>query len=168
MAQQKQNTGSSQGNKVLRVGLFQNNRIIEERLLTKPSPLYITNSPTNREDHLVVLGAVDERLKFFDLRGGTYVLLFTKDMTGRIRIGEGVQTLQDLVQSGKAKLESGSYAIALPPNAQGRLVVGDATFLFQFVVPPLLAPRLCSLLRCVVVGFRAWIASSPRCLPCRS
>ena len=160
MAQQTQNTGSSQAKKVLRVGLFQNNRIIEERLLTKPSPLYITNSPTNKEDHLVVLGAEHERLKFFDLRGGTYVLLFTKSMTGRIRIGEGVQTLQDLIQSGKAKSESGNYAIALPPNAQGRLVVGDATFLFQFVVPP--PPRPTPVLPASMRG--GWVQGMDRIL----
>lgn len=127
--------------KVLRIGLFQNNRIIEERLLRTPGAVTIGSS-MKRNTFVIPASNLPPTSTVFDIKGGQYVLYMTKGMTGRVRIGDQIATLQDLVQSGKAKKgPGGMHVLSLPQNAQGRVTVGEATLLFQFVTPPPPRPK---------------------------
>ncbi len=126
--------------KVLRIGLFQNNRIIEERLLRAPRPVTI-GSDFKRNTFVVPASDLPKTQTVFDVKNGQYILNITKGMTGRVKIGDSIDTLQDLIQKGKAQKSGTGYAIALEQNAQGRVAIGEATLLFQFVTPPPPRPK---------------------------
>ena len=126
--------------KVLRIGLFQNNRIIEERLLRAPRPVTI-GSDFKRNTFVLPASDLPKTQTVFDVKNGQYILNITKGMTGRVKIGDSIDTLQDLIQKGKAQKSGTGYAIALEQNAQGRVAIGEATLLFQFVTPPPPRPK---------------------------
>ncbi len=127
--------------KVLRIGLFQNNRIIEERLLRTPGAVTI-GSDIKRNTFVIPASDLPQSSTVFDIKGGQYVLYIMKGMTGRVRMGDQIATLQDFIQNGKAKKgPGGMYALPLPQSAQGRVSVGEATLLFQFVTPPPPRPK---------------------------
>ena len=129
--------------KVLRIGLFQNNRIIEERLFRTPSPVTI-GSDFKKNTFVVPASALPKTQTVFDFKGGKYVLNVTKQMTGRIKNGEQISTIQDLIQGGGAQQgQNGTYVIPLSQTSQGRVTVGDATLLFQFVTPPPAQAKTC-------------------------
>lgn len=128
--------------KILRIGIIQNGRIIEERLLrTRES---VTVGEGARNSFVIIGKDTPQSHKLFDVRSGAYVLRFTPKMSGRISVGSGAFDLSALRESGKAKSEGDSFAIQLDERSRGKLVVGEATVLFQFVnAPPLrLAPTL--------------------------
>jgi len=126
--------------KVLRIGLFQNNQIIEERLLRTPKPVTI-GSDLKKNTFVVPASNLPKSLMVFEVKGGQYVLHLTKEMAGRIKMGDSIETLQDLIQKGKAKKSGNGYILPLAQNAQGRVAIGEATLLFQFVTPPPPRPK---------------------------
>jgi hypothetical protein len=128
--------------KILRIGIIQNGRIIEERLLRTREPITVGEGAKNS---FVIIGKdTPATHKLLDVRGGSYFLRFTSKMSGRISIGAGAFDLSALRESGKAKAEGDSFAIQLDDRSRGKLLIGEATFLFQFVSPPplRLAPTL--------------------------
>lgn len=129
------------GQKILRVGLFQNNRLLEERLMRKPET--VTIGYDLRKNHLVVPASnLPRTFALFAYEGGTYFLQFTDKMEGKVsRSGEGVQTLQELRQSGVAKKKGEVYVVALNHGTSGRVRIGEAAVVFQFVTPPPLRPQ---------------------------
>lgn len=127
--------------KVLRIGLFQNNRIIEERLLRTPGPVTVGSDFKKRNTFLLPGSSLPATNTVFDVKGGQYVLYILPGMTGRVRMGGEIATLQDLKQSGRAKPSGGMHVLPLPQSAQGRVAIGDATLLFQFVTPPPPRPK---------------------------
>lgn len=131
---------TTKSSKVLRIGLFQNNRIIEERLLRTAKPVSI-GSDLKKNMFVVPASSLPKSQTVFEVKNGAYVLKISKDMTGRVKVGDKLQTLQDLIQSGRAQKGPDGHTLALPPNAQGRLVLGEATLLFQFVTPPPARPK---------------------------
>ena len=126
--------------KVLRIGLFQNNRIIEERLLRTPKPVTI-GSALKRNTFVVPASNLPPRFTAFDFRDGRYWLLFDEKMSGRVKIDGQVMPLGDLIRQGKAQKNGSLYTVPLSPNSQGRVAIGEATLLFQFVTPPPPRPK---------------------------
>ncbi len=132
---------TKQAGKILRVGIIQGGRIIEERLLRKREPVTIGWSPKNS---FVVPAAstLPRSYVLFDLRGDRYVLNFREGSKGRVSVNGGALDLAELVRQGKARKRSGGYQFELEEGARGKVVVGEVTLLFQFVTPPPLPPRL--------------------------
>ncbi len=121
--------------KILRVGVISNGRIVEERLIRTREPITVGQKLTNT----IVLpsDAVPSSLTLFDVRNGKYHLVFTDAMTGRVSLRDQITDLKGLLAAGAQKSGSG-WSIELDEKARGKLVVGDATILFQFVnAPPL-------------------------------
>lgn len=131
---------NTQAQKVLRIGLFQNNRFIEERMLRQPA---LVSVGQQLKGNMFVVPASDlpQTMVLFEPKGSGYILRITPQMTGRVRLGDSIATLQDLIQSGRAKKVGTDYAVEIGQDSQGRVVVGEATFLFQFVTPPPVRPR---------------------------
>ena len=88
--------------KVLRIGLFQNNRIIEERLLRAPRPVTI-GSDFKRNTFVVPASDLPKTQTVFDVKNGQYILNITKGMTGRVKIGDSIDTLQGVVEAVRFK-----------------------------------------------------------------
>jgi hypothetical protein len=126
--------------KVLRIGVIQNGKIIEERIIRKRDT--VTVGPSEKNTFVVATSKLPARFEMFENRsGGDYVLHFTSAMGGRVSIGGGVKDLAELRESGAASKKAKTYQIALPESSRGKLAIGDSTILFQFVAPPPIQPR---------------------------
>ena len=137
-----------QAKKILRIGIIQSGKIIEERLLRQREPVTIGQSTKNT---FTVPGSqLPPRFPIFELRGDAYHLTFADWMDGRVSVATGVSDFGTLKQQGLArrtgvlehKDEKGTrkkvpvYQVPLTEKSRGKIVLGDVTLLFQFVVPP--------------------------------
>ncbi len=143
------------GPKVLRVGVIQANKIVEERIVRTRETVTVGSSEKN---HFVVQAeSLSTRFELFQIVGNDYVLNFTEDMRGRVGLAGGVQELEKLRTTGRArKADGGTYQVELTDNSRGKVVIGNTTLLFQFVSPPPVQARP-QLPAAVVGGFTAGI-----------
>lgn len=121
--------------KVLRIGVLQNGRIVEERLIHKRQAVTMGEAARN----VIVLPeneALGSSFKLFDLSGNRYVLGFAESSKGRVSVRDQVQDLSMLRSSGKAKKSGDHYALEVEEGTRGKVSFGDVTVLFQFVDPP--------------------------------
>src|SRR5579871_1682383 len=126
----------STGPKVLRIGLVAAGRILEERIVKQRTS--VTVGPSEKST-FVVQANVPAQFKLFELIGGEYYLNFLDGMTGRVALATGITDLAAL--KGQAKRVGPAYQIRLTEEARGKIVIGEITFLFQFVAPPPVQPR---------------------------
>jgi hypothetical protein len=124
------------GPKVLRIGLVAGGRILEERIVKQRTS--VTVGPSEK-CMFVVQANVPLQFKLFELIGADYHLNFLDGMTGRVALATGITDLVSL--KGQAKRVGPAYQIRLTEEARGKIVVGETTFLFQFVAPPPVQPR---------------------------
>lgn len=144
------------GQKILRVGVIQNDRVIEERIFRARETVTIGQKYNNTL--VVPIAEAPDSFKLFDVRGGKYHLCFTDGMSGRVSTGQATLSLADLKGSGKASVSGGVASVELPETSRGKVSVADVTFLFQFVNPPPLRvlPQLPANMR---GGFLQFLAS---------
>lgn len=127
------------GPKVLRIGLIQGGKIVEERVIRKRETVTVGSSEKN---HFVIhTQGMPGRFELFQLVGNDYILNFTDMMSGRVGLPGGVQDLTQMRQSGAARNAGSHYQVKLNDNSRGKVVIGPTTLLFQFVVPPPVQPR---------------------------
>jgi TonB family protein len=129
----------STGPKVLRIGLIQSGKIIEERVIRKRETVSVGSSEKNQ--FVIHTEGMPTRFELFQLVGNDYILNFTDIMTGRVGLPGGVQDLDQMRQSGAARNAGSHYQVKLNDNSRGKVVIGSTTLLFQFVVPPAVQPR---------------------------
>jgi outer membrane biosynthesis protein TonB len=129
---------ASTGPKVLRIGLIQGGRVVEERIIKQRTSVTIG---ANEKNMFVIPGGdLPANFRLFELVGSDYCLNFTASMKGRLALPTGLSDLQ--VLRGQARVgEQGGHQIQLTEDSRGKVVIGDTTFLFQFVAPPPLSPR---------------------------
>lgn len=121
--------------KILRIGIIQNKKFIEERLLRKRHS--VTVGQTAKNTFAVPSGALPDTHTLFELKGGVYHLTVTPKMQGKVGVDASSLDFKALTERGLAeKLPDGSLSIKLSDRSRGRVVIGDVTLLFQFVVPP--------------------------------
>jgi hypothetical protein len=125
------------GPKVLRIGLVQSGRVIEERIIKQR--ITVTVGSNERAMFVVPSQAIPPMFKLFELLGNDYYLNFLDGMQGRVALATGITDLQAL--RGQAKKVGGAYQVKLTEEARGKVVIGETTFLFQFVAPPPVQPR---------------------------
>src|SRR5689334_11837487 len=125
------------GPKVLRIGLVQGGRVIEERIIKQR--VTVTVGSNEKSMFVIPSQAVPPMFKLFELLGNDYYLNFLDGMNGRIALATGITDIQAL--RGSAKKVGGAYQVKLTEEARGKVVVGETTFLFQFVAPPPVQPR---------------------------
>src|SRR5580658_5528301 len=124
------------GPKVLRIGLVAAGRILEERIVKQRTS--VTVGPSEKST-FVVQANLPVQFKLFELIGGDYYLNYLDGMTGRIALATGITDLAAL--KGQAKRVGPAYQVRLTEEARGKIVIGETTFLFQFVAPPPPQPR---------------------------
>lgn len=120
--------------KILRVGIIQNGRIVEERLLRKRDRVTLGQSPRNT--FVLPSAGVPRSLLLFDVRDGAYRLHFRSGLNGKLSVDGAVLDFRALREQKLARKLGDGYVVALPENGRGKIVVDDVTVLFQFVVPP--------------------------------
>jgi hypothetical protein len=133
--------------KVLRIGVIQGARIIEERIVRTRET--VTIGPSEKNHFVIAHPSLSGRHPLFELRSGgpkgeQFWMNFTPEMTGRVAFpadAGGVMDLAALRSSPKSQPGSRGHATPLTDDCKGKVVVGDTTLLFQFVVPPPIQPR---------------------------
>jgi hypothetical protein len=127
------------GPKVLRIGLIQSGKIVEERIVRKRETVSV--GPSEKNHFIVQATNLPSRFELFQLVGNDYILNFTADMKGRVALPGGVQDLDTLRSSGGARNAGTHFQVKLNDNSRGKVTIGNTTLLFQFVVPPPVQPR---------------------------
>ena len=126
--------------KILRIGIIQSGKIIEERLLRSRNPVTIGQSPKNT--FVIPVSNLPRSATLFDLKKGTYTLAFKEGMDGRVSVEGGVMDFGTLKTKGVARRRGDTWRLELTEKSRGKVVLGDVTLLFQFVTPPPAPPKL--------------------------
>ncbi len=130
---------AAQQSKVLRLGVIQGGKIVEERILSTRQPVTIGTSARNTI--VVPISNLPESFTAFTLQGDAWHLCFEEGMDGRIQDDQGATDLASLVAAGKARKEGKGHAVPVADTQRGRLTLGEVTLLWQFVPQPPEAPR---------------------------
>ncbi len=131
------------GPKVLRVGLFRDKKIVEERIIRRRETVSIGTAAKN---HLIVKAGtlppkLETKFELFQLVGNDYILNFTSDMTGKVALPGGVQKLEHLRETGAARNAGTHYQIKLADTSRGNVRIGEFTVFFEFVSAPPITPK---------------------------
>jgi TonB family protein len=137
---QTQAKAESQGPRILRIGIVQGGKIVEERLVRKRADVTIGQSSKNT---FVVpaSNAVPRTFTLFEVSGNTYALNFTDGMDGRIAADHNTAPLALAQLRSRAQKRGQVYHLPLSDRSRGKVVIGDLTVLYQFVTPPPVQPR---------------------------
>ncbi len=135
----KAQIGSSPKPKILRIGIIQGGRIVEERLVRKRENITIGQSAKNM--FVVLSDALPRNWLLFEASGSQYVAHFSDGMDARIAVGNEIISLAQLKQTGKIQKRGASWVLPLDERSRGKITLADMTILFQFVTPPPPQPR---------------------------
>jgi len=120
--------------RILRIGVIQGGKIIEERLLRKHEPVTVGTDPKNT--FVFPVSGLPRTLRLFDYKSGAYALCFDDKMDGRVSARDSALDFSALKSQGLAKRSGAFYRVPLSDDARGKVTLSDFTILFQFVVPP--------------------------------
>ncbi|MCB9761515.1 MAG: FHA domain-containing protein [Alphaproteobacteria bacterium] len=113
--------------RILRIGVAAGGKIVDERLVPAGEGVTIGSDPGNTIS-LPDVGLPRKHVLFAPERGGAYRLQPLPDMDGKIAHGDAIVPVGQLTADGEA--------VQLSERDRGKLVIGTATVLFQFVTPP--------------------------------
>lgn len=128
-----------QGPKVLRIGMIQGGKIVEERIIRTRDTVSV--GTTERNTFTVVGPELPGHFDLFQMVGGQYKLNFSDAMDGRVAMASGVMSLKQLKESGQAVKSNVGWQVPLNEQCRGKVSIGDVQFLFQFVNPPPPQPK---------------------------
>ena len=119
--------------KVLRVGIFQEERSIEERSLEKREPVTIGQTLSNT--FVIPTSAMPRTFTLFDVDSqGRYILRFTNKMRGRLSVsGEMIDLSQSQTSKRVRKVGESGHIVLLNETARGAITIGSTRILFNFV-----------------------------------
>ena len=130
---------AAQQHKVLRVGVIQGGKIVEERILQARQTVTLGTSPKNTI--VVPQSDLPASVTIFTWHGDRYLLCFEPGMDGRVQGPQGANDLGALVSQGVAKKEGRGHAVPVAEDQRGNVVIGEVKLLWQFVTPPPEAPK---------------------------
>lgn len=131
------------GPKVLRIGLFKDKKIVEERIVRRRETVTVGTAAKN---HLLIKAGtlsakLESQFELFQLVGDDYILNFTKSMSGKVALPGGVQRLEHLRDTGAARDAGTHYQIKLAETSRGNIRMGEFTVFFEFVTAPPITPK---------------------------
>ncbi len=129
---------SKAGPKVLRIGLVQAGRVIDERIIKQRAD--VTIGPHEQNTFVITAGTLPSSFRLFEIVDGDYFLNFLDSMGGRVALQGGLSELSTL-RSRSSSGPPGVNQVRLTDDARGKVVIGDITVLFQFVAPPAAQPK---------------------------
>src|SRR5690242_2507428 len=120
--------------KILRIGIIQGGKVIEERLVRKRATVTVGTDDGN----VFVLSGTNlpKSWPLFDLKGEAYHLVFDEQMDGRVSVdsAEGKESNVDfagLKSQGFAQKQGDKFRVQLAETSRGRVQIGsDLTILF--------------------------------------
>ena len=127
--------------KVLRIGIIQGGKIIEERRLKRRETVSIGQS--DKATFTVAGVALPKTFDLFECVAGKYTIRLNDTMTGGVQKGQSAVTDYKTMRSaGKLTKKGDVYIVPLTDESRGKVIMGDLTVLFQFVDPPLAPARM--------------------------
>ena len=136
---QRTSGGPAPKSRILRIGIVQGGRIVEERLIRKRDNISVGWS--SRATFAVPSEALPKQWLLFEAGPRGYIAHFADAMDARIAVGNEVVSLAQLKQMGRLRRVGSSYRFLLDERSRGKVTVGDLSVLFQFVTPPPPQPR---------------------------
>ena len=130
---------AAQQHKVLRIGVIQGGKIVEERII--PARQSITLGTSAKNTIVVPQSNLPASVTVFAWQGDRYHLWFEQGMDGRIQGPQGAADFGALVSQGLAKKEGRGHSVPVGEDQRGNVVIGEVKLLWQFVTPPPEAPR---------------------------
>ncbi len=128
------------GLRVLRIGIVQRGKIIEERELKRRETVSVGTGP--KATFQVSSEDLPKSFDLFDYDGSAYHLRFTSNMDGRIQLqGNKVLDFEACRRAGTVKTRKGEDSVQLADDNRGKVVIGDVTVLFQFKTSLVAGPR---------------------------
>ncbi|WP_375771730.1 AgmX/PglI C-terminal domain-containing protein [Archangium gephyra] len=122
-------------NRILRVGLLQGTRILEERHLHKPGDFTVGQDP--KSTLVLPLPELPASFPVFEYRAGQYNLVFNDDMQGRVNLGSSDVDFHTLRTQHMAMERGDQYVLPLQESARGVVELDkDLRLFFQFILPP--------------------------------
>ncbi|MFH1129880.1 MAG: AgmX/PglI C-terminal domain-containing protein, partial [Pseudomonadota bacterium] len=131
--------------KILRIGVIQAGKIIEERLIRRHES--VTIGASARNTIVVPASTLPRTYTLFEIQGEKYSLLFTEDMDGRVSVQNQVLPLAHVREKKMAEetkrrgTKKPLFKLPLTEKSRGKVLLGEVTLLFQFVAPPPIQPR---------------------------
>jgi len=120
--------------KVLRIGMAQDQKIVQEKVLKIGETVTIGENPRNS---FVLTGTkLPPRHELFIAKGDSYVLAVPDWVEGKISWKDGIRGLDEIRQRGEAVKKGEIYYYQLNENVRGKVSIGSSTILFQFVPAP--------------------------------
>ena len=118
----KVQVGSASKPKILRIGIIQGGRIVEERLVRKREDITIGQSAKNM--FVVLSDALPRNWLLFEASGTRYVAHFSDGMDARIAVGNEIISLAQLKQSGKIQKRGAGWVMLLDERSRGKITLG--------------------------------------------
>jgi TonB family protein len=125
--------------KILRIGIIQNDTVLEERLIRKLESITIGTSP--KCTFIVPLPPLKRPIPFLQVHKGQFHLAYIPGTRGRLSIQGQVRKLEDAVKMPGTEKRGDVALIPLDENSRGKIRLHDLTILFQFVTPPPTLPK---------------------------
>lgn len=146
--------------RILRIGIVQGGRIVEERLIRKRDNISVGWS--SKATFAVPSEALPKQWLLFEAHPKGYIAHFAEAMDARIAVGNEVISLAQLKQAGRLRKHGASSRYLLDERSRGKITVGDLSVLFQFVTPPPPQPRpqLPASVRGSIFGTMDWFYTS--------
>src|SRR3954447_22056279 len=113
--------------KIMRIGIVQGGRIVEERLVRKRENISIGQSSRNM--FVVPADALPKEWMLFQQTPRGYIAHFADAMDARIAVGNEVISLAQLKQAGKIRKHGPAWRMLLDERSRGKITVGDVTIL---------------------------------------
>jgi hypothetical protein len=120
--------------KILRVGLIQSGKIVQDRLLPKSGD--VTIGTDDRNTFVLQSSRLPPSFAIIEHRNGQYHLVFTEQMQGRVKLDSSEVDFATLRSQELAKKRGSIYVLPLNESSKGKVSLGEITLLFQFVSPP--------------------------------
>ena len=121
--------------KVLRVGLIKNGKVIEEKLLRKPS--HVTVGQSEKCTFTLSVDGLPQIYPLIQYKGNDYILVLNPRMQGRLNVDGEALDFETIRSKSIANQSQGQLVeYTLTENARGKVEVGELSILFQFVKPP--------------------------------
>ncbi|MCY1075555.1 AgmX/PglI C-terminal domain-containing protein [Archangium lansingense] len=120
--------------RILRIGLLQDGRILEERHLRKPGDFTVGQDP--KCSLVLPLPELPASFPVFEFRAGQYNLVFNDDMQGRVNLGSSDVDFHTLRTQSMAMERGDQYVLPLQESARGVVELDeDLRLFFQFIQP---------------------------------
>lgn len=131
---------ASGNEKILRIGVIQSGKVIEERLVRKRTT--VTFGSENKNTFIFSGNELPKSWPLFELKGNQYQLVFSDEMDGRVSVNDANVDFSSLKAQNLAQKQGDRYRLTLNDASRGRVQFGpDLTILFHFVAPPPVAAK---------------------------